>query len=123
MKYDPSKFGVISMAKHRSKSRADVVIALGKQNNLCWADFHFPGSCPQHGKKLVAADAEAGHVIPYSRGGDECVALCKHCNRLQGSNHLRHFCAILTMLQKEYQDPEYAERMKEWQHSAPHDFA
>ena len=118
MKYNPANFGVITKAKHRSKSRADVSILLGKQNNQCWADFHFPGSCPQHGKKLVAADADAAHITPYSKGGNDFVALCKECNQLQGRQHLRHFSLILLKLQKEYHDPTLAEK---WDPNSPLD--
>lgn len=99
MKYDPQKIGLIHMAKSRSKTRAEKEEMLFETNGYCYVGLKYAGLnlCPKEGKKLSIDEVEAAHIIAHSKGGDECVAMCSHCNNQQGSFSLTEFDLALIM--------------------------
>ncbi len=95
MKYDPRKIGIIRMAKNRSKTNAEKEEMLLETESKCWVDFHYPGVCPQKGKRLSAKTVIAAHIVAHSKGGDDCVGMCAHCNAEQGVLPLEEYELIL----------------------------
>ena len=51
MNYDPSDFGVTFLAAGRSKTKDQKMMMLAETEGKCWVDYHYPGVCPQKGKK------------------------------------------------------------------------
>jgi hypothetical protein len=84
MNYDPNNFGVTFLAAGRSKTKDQKLVMLAETEGKCWVDYHHPGVCPQKGRKLTVNTVIAAHIVAHSKGGDDCVGMCEHCNAEQG---------------------------------------
>lgn len=93
--FDLSKIGVQRLASKRSKTEAEMIRLRLETNGLCWVDYHYPGVCPQKGKRLNSKTDRAAHKVAHSLGGDDCVAMCEHCNAEQGTLPLEEYELIL----------------------------
>jgi len=95
MNRDLSKIGVTPLAKNRSKTKAEKAVMLLETKSLCWVDYMYPGICPQRGKRLNENTVIAAHIIAHSKGGNDCVAMCGHCNAEQSTLPLDEYILIL----------------------------
>jgi hypothetical protein len=90
-----AKLGIVALAANRSKTEAEMVRLRLETRGLCWVDYHYSGVCPQKGKRLNSKTDRAAHKVAHSRGGDDCVAMCNHCNAEQGTLPLEEYELIL----------------------------
>jgi hypothetical protein len=95
MNYDPSDFGVTFLAAGRSKTKEQKLVMLAETEGKCWVDYYYPGVCPQKGRKLTVNTVIAAHIVAHSKGGDDCVGMCAHCNAEQGVLPLEEYELIL----------------------------
>ncbi len=95
MNRDFSKIGVTPLAKNRSKTKAEKALMLLETKSLCWVDYMYPGICPQRGKRLNEKTVIAAHIIAHYKGGNDCVAMCEHCNAEQSTLPLSEYILIL----------------------------
>jgi hypothetical protein len=95
MNHDFSKIGVTPLAKYRSKTKAEKAEMLLETEGKCWVDYMYPGICPQRGKRLTEKTVIAAHIIAHSKGGNDCVPMCAHCNAEQSTLPLDEYVLIL----------------------------
>lgn len=95
MSIDFDSLGVTVFADSRSKTKEEKLVMLAETEGKCWVDFHYPGVCPQKGRKLTVKTVIAAHIVAHSKGGDDCVGMCAHCNAEQGVLPLEEYELIL----------------------------
>jgi hypothetical protein len=87
--------GYALTANRRSLTKTEKMGLLAETNGQCWVDYYYPGVCPQQSAFLTVNTVRAAHKTAHSRGGDDFVGMCQHCNAEQGTLPLEEYELIL----------------------------